>query len=135
MNCALRTPIPHLILLCGLPGVAQLYGLRTSHTHPACNSTSANLLAAWESSNVNCTPHTSTRGIRCCGASWETACSRRRRSLRRSLHPGHLEGQFRVNGVDGAFLQLLSEQDLVNRLGLLPLQARKVVCSFRALQA
>ena len=55
--------------------------------------------------------------------------------LHRSLHLGHLGDQFRTNGVGGAYLQHLSGEDLVNHLGLLPLQARKVVCSFRALQA
>ena len=39
------------------------------------------------------------------------------------------------HGVDGAFLQQLIEQGLVNDFGLLPLQARKIVSSFCALQA
>ena len=54
--------------------------------------------------------------------------------LHRRLHLGHLEEQFRLNGVDGTFLTQLSEEDLVSNLGLLPLQARKVVTNFRALQ-
>ena len=39
------------------------------------------------------------------------------------------------HGVDGAFLQQLTEQGLVNDLGLLPLQAQEIVSRFCALQA
>ncbi len=42
------------------------------------------------------------------------------------LSLGHLGQQFRDNGVDGAFLAVLSEKDLVDDLGLTKLQARKV---------
>ena len=39
------------------------------------------------------------------------------------------------HGVDDGFLQQLTEQGLVNDLGLLPLQAQKIVSGFCALQA
>ena len=40
---------------------------------------------------------------------------------------GHVSEAFRANGVDGAFLDTLSEEDLVQELGLSRLQARKVM--------
>ena len=40
---------------------------------------------------------------------------------------GHVSEAFRANGVDGAFLDTLSEEDLVQELGLSKLQARKVM--------
>ena len=40
---------------------------------------------------------------------------------------GHLRVPLRASGVDGAFLDTLSEEDLVQELGLSRLQARKVM--------
>ena len=38
----------------------------------------------------------------------------------------HVKPAFVENGVDGQYLQELSEEDLVTHLGLRPLQARKI---------
>ena len=40
---------------------------------------------------------------------------------------GHISEPFRANGVDGACLDTLSEDDLAQELGLSKLQARKVM--------
>ena len=43
---------------------------------------------------------------------------------------GHISEPFRANGIDGAFLDTLSEEDLVQELGSSKLQARKVMGRF-----
>ena len=43
-----------------------------------------------------------------------------------TLGLGHLKGNFAQNGVDGADLMNLSEDDLIKELELTKLQARKV---------
>lgn len=48
----------------------------------------------------------------------------------RGIELGHVVPAFMNNGVDGAFLLSLSEQDLVSELGLTVLQARKIKLRF-----
>lgn len=70
----------------------------------------------------NVPPGTSPGAKRSKGWSVEDVCSYLER-----LELDHLTDKFRVNGVDGEFLADLSEQDLVQELGLTKLQARKVL--------
>ena len=43
------------------------------------------------------------------------------------LELSHVAEKFKMNGIDGPFLQELSEGDLVSEIGLTKLQARKVL--------
>ena len=109
-NCAFQTRFPYLILPISLFGAAQLCKLRTSGTHPLSNSDD------FLRNYVNC------------------ACWARFSYLALLVYGLR---QFRVNGGMAWMvhsLQQLTEQGLVNDLGLLPLQAQKIVSRFCALQ-
>ncbi|CAE8640467.1 unnamed protein product [Polarella glacialis] len=64
-------------------------------------------------------------------ASWSVATVCR---FLEGIDLGHVVPSFVENGVDGAFLMELDEADLVNHLGLKPLQARKVWSRFGRFQ-
>ena len=48
-----------------------------------------------------------------------------------TLSLGHLAPRFRDNGVDGAFLSELTEDEMTSELGLTKLQAKKVMSHWR----
>ena len=49
----------------------------------------------------------------------------------KSLGLGHVEHSFLINGIDGAMLIDLSEEELVQELGLTKIQAKKIKSRLR----